>query len=220
MLTCYGHSCRLPRGDLTYVAFRVAAIATLDDAQTIAELEQFEAPEEQAAGFMTAVPLLASIDPIVQIDLLADVWTRQRPRECIEATLFDAAVVYAVCQTTERLFRGDLSLVKLFLREGPRSVRAKLDTDTAERFEPLFDQFWDDLDFLTLSDWQDLPSQDAEALKRWLRMADDTPLFRALERGVVSDQFRQNLRGLLTEDETDEALDVGRRLGSVKSTSL
>jgi hypothetical protein len=123
-------------------------------------------------------------------------------------------------RTAERLFRDDLPLAKLYLREGPRSVRAKLDIGAAERFEPLFDQFWDDLDFLTLSDWQELPSQHAEVLKRWLSMADDTPLFQALERGVVSNGFRQNLQSLLTKDETDEALDVGHRLSSVKSPSV
>ena len=45
--------------------------------------------------FIAAVPLLAPIDPIVQLDLLGEVWARQRVREPIEATLLDAAVVRA-----------------------------------------------------------------------------------------------------------------------------
>jgi hypothetical protein len=43
--------CRLPRGDLTYIAFRIAAVATLDDAQTIAELEESDSPEEEPIDF-------------------------------------------------------------------------------------------------------------------------------------------------------------------------
>lgn len=60
MLTCYGHAGRLPRGDLTYIAFRVAVSATLDDAQSIAEVKESTSPVDAPSGFTAAVPLLAS----------------------------------------------------------------------------------------------------------------------------------------------------------------
>ena len=47
---------------------------------------------------------------------------------------------------------------------------------TAERLEELFDRFWDDIDFLTLSDWEDMDTQHAAALKQLMRFPDDTPI--------------------------------------------
>ena len=88
--------------------------------------------------------------------------------------------------------------------------------EMAERFEALFDVFWDDIDFLSLSEWQDMPAEQVEHLKQLLRVADDTPLFQALERGAVSGAFGQNLQGLLTESEVTEALELGQRTGCVR----
>lgn len=219
MLTCYGHTCRLPRGDLTYAAFRVAAVATLDELEWLNDDRDEDLTPGEGFGFLAQVPLLESIDPIIQLDLLGEVWARQRPREPVEATLLDAAVVYAACQETEDLLRDEARLVRLYLREGPKSVRVKFNVDTAERFEALFDSFWDDLDFLTLGEWLDLPGDRAELLKRHMRMADDAPLFQALERGTVSEAFGRNLRGLLTSSEIEGALALGRRTGSVPARS-
>lgn len=85
----------------------------------------------------------------------------------------------------------------------------------ADRFESLFDAFWEDIDFLSLSEWQDMPVEQAEQLKRWLRVPDDGPLFEALERGTVSQAFAHSLRGLMTEEEVEEALALRRRTGCV-----
>lgn len=219
MLTCYGHTCHLPRGYLTYAAFRTAAVATLDELEWFEDGAESELYLGEGCGFLSQVPLLESIDPIIQLDLLGEVWARQHPREPVEATLLDAAVVYAACQETEDLLRDEARLVRLYLRDGPKSVRIKFNVDTAERFEGLFDSFWDDLDFLTLGEWLDLPGDRAEFLKRHMRMADDAPLFQALERGTVSEAFGQNLHGLLTTSEIEKALALGRRTGSVPARS-
>ena len=219
MLTCYGHTCRLPRGDLTYVAFRTAALATLDDLDWVSDDLEAVLNAGTPIGFLSAVPLLANLDPIVQLDLLGDVWSRQRPRRHIEATLLDAAVVYAACETIRNLLSRHAARVQMYLREAPRSVRAKVDIYAAEKFEALFERFWDDLDFLTLSEWQDLPSAHSGFLKRYMNMADDSPLFDALKQGTVSKAFRKNLHGVLTDDEVDEALAFGRRTGSVPARS-
>lgn len=151
----------------------------------------------------------------MQLDLLGDVWARQRVREPIEATLLDAAVVYAACDAAAHVSSGQIEMIQLYLREGPRRVRVKIRPEMADRFEALFDAFWDDIDFLSLSEWQDMPSEQAEQIKQLMRVPDDTPLFQALERGAISDAFGQNLRGLLTKPEIAEALEIGGRTGSV-----
>ncbi len=215
MLTCYGHECRLPRGDLTYVAFRTAALATIDQLQLTDDLEGEIAAGERF-GFLAAVPLLAPIDPIVQLDLLGEVWARQHVCQLIEATLLDAAVVYAACDAAAHVSHTRIELIHLYLREGPRRVRVKVRPEMTERFEALFDVFWDDIDFLSLSEWQDMPAEQVEHLKQLLRVADDTPLFQALDRGAISSDFGQNLRGLLTKPEVAEALELGQRTGCVR----
>jgi hypothetical protein len=40
MLTCYGHSSRLPQGDLAYLAFRVVLQETLCDIELHLDLEE------------------------------------------------------------------------------------------------------------------------------------------------------------------------------------
>ena len=58
MLTCYGHSCRLPQGELTYLAFRLAALDTFEEILTCKD--SGERPDA-TAGFMVYVPILAEV---------------------------------------------------------------------------------------------------------------------------------------------------------------
>ncbi len=92
MLTCYGHTVRLPQGDLAYLAFRLALQETLSDIELPLDLEEEPDPP---VGYLTEVPLLEQVPIPVQVDLLADTWARQRKPDLIEASLLDAAVVYA-----------------------------------------------------------------------------------------------------------------------------
>ena len=211
MLTCYSHSCRLPRGDLTYLAFRVAALDTLDNIEISGELG--ESPDE-VGGFLGQVPILQQVLPPVQIDLLGETWSRQRTAELIEATLLDAAIVYAACQTAASVIEDDLKLAKLYLDGGPRQVRASITPNTPDRLDALFDRFWDDIDFLTLSDWQDMDAAQAAFLKRIMRFPDDQPIYEALSRGRLSPDLPSNLVGLLTRKEIEECVAVLSALGS------
>jgi hypothetical protein len=68
----------------------------------------------------------------------------------------------------------------------------------------LFDRFWDDLGFLTLGDWQDLPPERARVLKAMLSIADETPIYAAMQRGGVSPGLVGNLLGLLSKPEITE----------------
>lgn len=205
MLTCYGHSCRLPQGDLTYLAFRLSLLDTLEEILTCADLAE---DWESAAGFLSYVPILAEVPAPIQIDLLGEVWGRQRLRKPVQANLLEAAIVYAVCQDAGRIIQDEPETAQLYLENGPRRVRSNLTPDTVDRLDELFDNFWDDLDFLTLSDWQDMDAEHVAALKQLFRFPDDQPIYDALSRGQVSPAMTSNLEGLLNPEEIGEVVSV------------
>ncbi|HUT95954.1 MAG TPA: hypothetical protein VMY37_41255 [Thermoguttaceae bacterium] len=66
MRTCYGHSVRLPRGDLAYLAFRLALQKTLSDIELHLDLEEEPDPP---AGCLIEVPFLKQVPMQVQVDL-------------------------------------------------------------------------------------------------------------------------------------------------------
>src|SRR5262245_56793197 len=113
MLTCYGHEVRLTQNDLAYVGFRLAALDTL------CQLEISQGPggdDEDPFGYLVEVPLLERVAPAVQVDLLADAWRRHRDTALHQASLLDAAVVYAAFGTA---LLGNRSLHR---RVGPAQV--------------------------------------------------------------------------------------------------
>ena len=118
MLTCYGHTCRLPRGTLTYLAFRLSVLDALDEIQSYIDLEE---DLDNVDGVLTYVPILRQVPAPVQIDLLAEVWSRQRPPKPIEANLLDAAIVYAICCNASRIIQDEPEIAALYLDGGPRS---------------------------------------------------------------------------------------------------
>ena len=100
MLTCYGHEIRLPNDDLAYLAFRLAVQETLSDIELYRDLEE---EPDYPAGYLSEVPFLEHVPLQVQVDLLAETWNRHQQTELIEASLLDAAIVYAACQTAARI---------------------------------------------------------------------------------------------------------------------
>lgn len=202
-MTCYGHTCRLPQGDLTYVAFR---LSLLDTIQELWMSQDFKEDADEVTGFLFHVPILEGVPPDIQIDLLAEVWARQRKRRLIEANLLDAAIVYAACEEAARIVEDEPEIAEAYLKGGPRRLMFKAGRRLAARFELLFDGFWDDIDFLSLSDLQDVRPADAAELKAALRFIDDRPIYQALERGRLSSQLESNLRGLLTLPEISEVV--------------
>ena len=208
MLTCYGHTSRLPAGDLTYAAFRIAAMANLEDLRLLHVFHD-DIPEEELTPFLDVVPILAPIDRLIQISLLGETWAKQRRREFVEADLLDAALVYAACVNATETFRHSLDVAKLDIEQGPRRVRLRLTQNTAERFFPLFESFWDDEDFLMIEAWQDLPPRESQALKDQMQVPDE-PLYDALGRGRLSPTLRADLRGLLTPSEINECFEFAR----------
>ena len=205
MLTCYGHSCRLPQGELTYLAFRLAVLDTFEE---ILICKDSDERPDAAAGFLVYVPILAEVPAAVQIDLLAEVWSRQQASDLTEASLLDAAIVYAVCEDAARIIRDEPEIAELYLKDGPRRIKTRLTLRTAERLEPLFDDFWDDLDFLSLSDLQDMDAEHVAAFKQLMRFPDDEPIYDALAQGRVSPVLASNLEGLLSPQEIAEVVSV------------
>ena len=206
MLTCYGHTTRLPQSDLVYAAFRLAMQETLSNFEMSLD-DDCEDPEE-FPGFLTDVPFLQQVALPVQCDLLAETWTRHHSSELIEASLLDAAVVFAAFTTAARIIIEMPDLAAIWLADGPRKIRPRLLRRANHRLERMFDEWWDDNDFLMIDDLLDMPPEKADDLKALLRIPDEVlqPMFDVLGRWRVPEDLDQHLTGLLNADEIEEVL--------------
>ena len=219
MLTCYNDSVRLPQKDLAYVAFRLALQETLTDIELYRELEEEEEEPDFTAGYLSEVPFLEQVPLSVQVDLLAETWARHRKPDLFEASLLDAAIVYAACETAGRIINDMPEVAVVYLANGPRKVSPRIIKRASNRLEEMFDDFWDDRDFLLIEEFQDLPPNHARQIKDMLRLPDEAiePMYAALERWNASPNVAANLVGLMTDDEILEAIPLlsgtARRLG-------
>lgn len=189
----------LPQDELTYAAFRLAAIDTLMQI----EMAQHSPDGADPIGFLDAVPVLAEVAPVVQVDLLADAWHRHRSAESHKASLLDAAVVYAVCETAARLVQEIPELVGSHLASGPTPCHLTIDQALPERFQSLFESFWGDIDFMTLEYFGDIAPDKARRIKKVMGISNSQvkKLESALARAHASPEILTRLQGLLTEEE-------------------
>jgi hypothetical protein len=199
MLTCYGDEVQLPQSDLAYIGFRLAALETLCQMDAYQEFDD----EDESYGYLTEVPLLAEVAPPVQMDLLAGVWGRHREPALHEASLLDAAVVYAAFRIAGQMIHDQFDLVRRWLKDGPRKVRCRLGERTPDKLHDLFFGFWDDVDFLSLEALQDLAPGDAHAVRAVMGLPEEAveEIEEALARGRASASVLANLAGLLSESE-------------------
>ncbi|MCY2987845.1 MAG: hypothetical protein NTY19_08285 [Planctomycetota bacterium] len=179
--------------------------------ETLSDIELYRDLEEEPdypAGYLSEVPFLEQVPLQVQVDLLAETWNRHQQAELIEASLLDAAIVYAACQTAARIIEDMREVAAAYFRDGPRQLKTRILRRAAHRLKNLFDAFWDDDDFLLLDELQDLPPDRSAQAKFLMRIADeDVQLFYdALARWHVSPNVAANLQGLLTEAEIVEAM--------------
>ncbi len=200
MLTCYGHKVRLPQNDLAYVGFWLAALDTL------CQLEISQEPggdDDDPFGYLVEVPLLKRVAPAVQVDLLADAWRRHRDTALHQASLLDAAVVYAAFGTAGRVLNDEPELAWLWLKAGPRQMRSRFGGRTSARLRDLFFEFWDDVDFLSLEELQDLAPEHSRAILELMRLPVDEieQIEEPLTRWRASPAVVANLEGLLTGEE-------------------
>jgi hypothetical protein len=199
MLTCYNDNGRFPQSDLAYVGFRLAILDTLTQMDLSQDLDE----DDGTLGFLADVPFLAQVAPQVQVDLLADLWARHRDTALHEASLLDAAVLYAALHTAGRVIHDQAKVARLWLRAGPRPVNCRLGGRTAGRLCELFFDFWDDIDFLSLSGLEDLEPEHARAVRELMGFPDGdvTRMEEARTRWRASPTVLAKLEGLLTEEE-------------------
>ena len=197
----YASHPRLPQNDLIYVAFRLCFFDVFSELEMQQDVE-FD--DEWNSGFLTQVPFFDAVPPFVQLDLLAEVWAKHHSTELIPAKLLDAAVLWSIFDDAGRIgleiWEGDLSTV---LEDGPRQVDVIMDETLAEQWQEIFDVFWDDVDFLSLSNMLDTPPEKAEMIRSLLMIPEEwvDEMFDVLSRIRASPSITENLRGLMTDQE-------------------
>jgi hypothetical protein len=202
----------LPQTDLTYLAFRAAFRETLE---RIVLAQQVSVCGDWTFGYLTEVPYLKQVAPQVQLDLLLDTWRRHQREDIEEATLLDESVVYSVCETAARLMQNDRAALAGFLRNGPRELEIELRPRMAQNLVAMHSTLCADGDFLLVSQFLDLPPREARTLMAefGLHPRDLKPLFAALGRWHPEPDFAGRATGLLTEQETRQAIEVLRSMG-------
>ena len=200
---------RLPHTVLGYVAFRAAFHETLD---RLAEHDAACGDPHDRFGFLCEVPFLRCVPPHVQLDLLAETWSRHAAHDSHEANVLDEAVLYAACETAGRLCAEEPGVVEEYLAGGPIDVTLGVDGVLAGELRQLHLNLAGEGDFLTISQFEDYPPEDGRKLKEKLGVDPDRlePLFEALGRWHISEDFLGNLSGLMTGM---EVLDAVRVLG-------
>lgn len=194
----------LPQTCLTYLAFRLSFRETLE---RIALAQQMGDDAENCFGYLTEVPFLRSVPPHVQLDLLAETWSKHVSSERFEGDLVDESVIYAVCETAAQIVEAAPDDVARYLRGGPQRVNVTPDHSLASELRSLHLDLENEGDFLLISQFEDMKPDEARLLKRKFRLDPKKieALFDVLGRWNVSPKFAGNLSGLLSEREIPRA---------------
>lgn len=195
----------LPNNSLSYLAFRIACLDTLE---RMALARQFGPEAAEGFGFLTEVPFFRAVPPQVQLDVLSETWRKHaHRRERVEATLVDEAVLFAICETAARVAEQELSQLKIWAESGPRRRAVSLTGSMPDKFRRLNLAFPNEGDFLLISQFEDLPPFESLALKAQFglepRRCD--AMFDVLGRWHAAPGFASRMTGLLTEREATQA---------------
>ena len=198
---------KLPHTVLCYVAFRAAFHETLEQ---IAVHDAHGGDPHARFGFLTEVPFLRCVPAHIQLDLLAETWSRHAAHDPHEADLVDEAVLYAACETGGRLCAEEPATVARYLSGGPIDVTLSVDGLLADELRGLHLNLAGEGDFLTISQFEDHPPEEGRELKQKLGVDPDRldPLFEVLGRWNLSPEFLGNLSGLMTGYEILSAVQV------------
>lgn len=205
---------RLPKNDLTYLAFRVAFQETLERIVLSRQVDD----GNEIYGFLTEVPFLRTVAPHVQLDLLATTWSKHSSRKRFDATLIDESIVYAVCETAARVAEEDPTIITHCLLTGPRPAKVEIDSFLAGELRNMHLSLANEGDFLLISQFEDIDPDDAHDLKQQFNLDKDRldDMFDVLGRWQVEPNLTDRMDGLLTERETvrtnfviDEVLQPG-----------
>lgn len=190
----------LPQSALSYVAFRVSFLETLE---RIALARQFDTGAPDGFGYLTEVPFLKGVPPHVQLELLADTWSRHVAGEQHEATLVDEAIVYAVCETSARIAEQDPTFFLRVMRAGPLEMVVPPDHHLASELRALHLSLSNEGDFLMISQFEDMPPDAASKLKKQFRIDEERleQMFDVLGRWHIQHDLLDKLLGLVNERE-------------------
>ncbi len=195
----------LPNNALSYLAFRVACLDTLE---RMVLARQFDADFTDGFGFLTEVPFLRAVPPQVQLDLLSKTWHKHSRREHFAGDLLDESVIFGVCETAARAAEQDLGQLRAWAQSGPQRMSVSSKPDLAEKLRHLHLSLPNEGDFLLISQFEDLPPFEALSLKAEFGMEPRQcePLFEVLGRWHVTPGFAGRLTGLLTDREIAQAV--------------
>jgi hypothetical protein len=202
----------LPRTELVYLAFRAAFCETLE---RIVLARQINFCGDWTFGYLTEAPFLKQVAPQVQLDLLAETWSRHIDPNQQAATFLDESVIYAACETASRLVRNDPASLAGFLQRGPQKLEIELKPRLAHSLAALHLTLSQDTNFLLINQFLDLPPRDARTLKAefGIHPSQEEPMFEALGRWRVSPEFEARAEGLLTPREISEVTALLRESG-------
>ena len=206
----------LPNNALSYLAFRVACLDTLE---RMVLTRQFDPDLSEGFGFLTEVPFLRAVPPQVQLDLLSETWHKHSRRERVECDLLDESVIFAACETAARAAEQDLTQMRAWMQCGPRRMSLSSTPNLAEKLRYLHLSLPNEGDFLLISQFEDLAPFEAFSLKAQFALEPRKcqPLFEVLGRWHMMPGFSGRLAGLLTEREIAQA--VAAVKGSCRSGS-
>ncbi len=190
----------LPQNRLCYLAFRISFRETLE---RMALADQIGCDPHDPFGFLTEVPFLRNVPAHVQLDLLAATWAKHYASESVAANLVDEAVLYSVCETSARVVESEPEIVEDYLIGGPVNVVSTSDMLLASELRSLHLELSREADFLLVSQFEDLPPDEALAVKAKFGLSELKlePMFEVLGRWYLSPEFLGNLTGLLTGPE-------------------
>ncbi len=199
----------LPQTGLSYFAFRIAFQETLERICLAQQIGNYTA---ECFGYLTEVPFLQAVPPHVQLDLLAGTWRKHAASEKFAADLIDEAVIYAVCETSARIVQKEPKVIERYLAGGPQKCDVKINQALAAELRALHLNLASDGDFLMISQFEDMPPDEATAAKRQFGLDDGRfeVMFDVLGRWTMSMDFLSNLVGLMTKQEiVRTALELG-----------
>jgi hypothetical protein len=197
----------LPNNTLSYLAFRIACLDTLE---RIVLARQFGPEAAEGFGYLTEVPFLRAVPPQVQLDLLSETWQKHMHRERLDATLVDESVLFAACETAARLAEQEPQQFAGWAKFGPRRVALPSRSGLADKLRQVHLALPNEGDFLLISQFEDLSPLESLSLKAefGLEPRQCEPMFDVLGRWHVAPGFSGRLSGLLTDREVAHAVMV------------
>lgn len=190
--------------EIAYLAFRLAFRDTLER-MLLAEQAGFEG--DAAFGYLTEVPFLRNVPSQVQIDLLAQTWSRLVQAEAIVGSLVDESVIYAACETAARLIGADRPTAERLAADGPRNALLPPTPAAIQQIHAVHLDLSNEGNFLLISQFQDIPPTEARILKAKFGLPEAAceSMFDVLGEWRASAEFGKNAAGLLTPREIRRA---------------